>query len=119
MATLQCVGIDTSLYASQTAVQSDPQNSDDNRFPDDRPPDDCDEDDESIADLGDSVDVIPTDGEPLYFFYDCETTGGTYHRDHIIEVAASVIVPDGLDISTTQFSSLCHTSRHIARKGNQ
>ena len=52
MATLQRVGIDTSLYASQTAVQSDPQNSDDNRLPDDRPPDDCDEDDESIADLG-------------------------------------------------------------------
>ena len=37
MATLECVGIDTSLYASQTAVQSDPQNSDVNRLPDDRP----------------------------------------------------------------------------------
>ena len=83
MATLQCVRIDTSFNASQTAVQSDPQNSDNNRLTDDRPPDDCDEDDESIADLGDSVDVIPNEGEP-YFFYDCETTGGSYRHDHII-----------------------------------
>ena len=118
MATLECVGIDTSLYASQTAVQSDPQNSDDNRLPDDRPSNDCDEDHESIADLGNSVDITPHDCDPLYFFYECETTGGSYYRDHIIEVAASVLVPDGLDITITQFSSLCHTSRHIARKGN-
>ena len=73
---------------------------------------------ESIADLGNSVDITPDDCDPLYFFYDCETTGGSYYRDHIIEVAASVLVPDGLDITITQFSSLCHTSRHIARKGN-
>ena len=52
-----------------------------------------------------------------YFFYDCETTGGSYHCDHIVEVAAVVEVPDGVDINTTEYSSLCHTSRHIPRKG--
>ena len=64
------------------------------------------------------VDVTPSDSEPLLFFYDCETTGGNYNCDHIIEVATTVVVPDGLRITSTQFSSLCHTSRHIAQKGN-
>ena len=41
------------------------------------------------------MDAIPNDDEPLYFFYDCETTRRSYHCDHIIEVATSVIVPDG------------------------
>ena len=44
MATLQYVWIDTSLYTSQTAVQSDVLDSDDNRPPDNRLPDDCDDD---------------------------------------------------------------------------
>ena len=101
------VGIDTSL---QSAVL-DPQNCDEDGLPDD-----CD--DESIQ-LYDGVDITPYDGEPLLFFYDCETTGGSYHHDHIIEVAATVKVPDDLQITSTQFSSLCHSSRHIAWKGNK
>ena len=113
MATLQYVGIDTSLYTNQTAVQPDLLDSDDNRPPDDRLPDDCDDDVQL-----DGVDVTPNDNEPLLFFYDYETTGGSYQRDHIIEVAATVVVPDGLHITSTQFSSLCHTSCHIAWKGN-
>ena len=114
MATLQYVGIDTSLYTSQTAVQPDLLDSDDNRPPDDRLLDDCDDD----VQLDDGVDVTPNDSEPILFFYDCKTTRGSYHRDHIIEVAATVAVPDGLHITSTQFSSLCHASHHIARKGN-
>ena len=43
-------------------------------------------------------------------------TGGTYHRDHITEVAAIVAVPNGVHFTNTEYSSLCHTSRHIARK---
>ena len=111
MATLQYVGIDTSLYTTQSAVP-DPQDCDEDGLADD-----CD--DEPIQ-FYDGVDVTPNDGKPRLFFYDCETTGGSYHRDHIIEVAATVIVPGGLHItSSTQFSSLCHSSRHIARKGNK
>ena len=118
MATLQYVGIDTSLYTSQTAVPPDSLDSDDNISPEDRLSNDCDND-ESIVQLDDGVDVTPNDSEPLLFFYDCETTEGSYHQDHIIEVAATVVVPDGLHITSTQFSSLCHISRHIARKGNK
>ena len=111
MATLQYVGIDTSLYTSQYAVQSDPQDSDE-----DRPPDDCDD---KLIQFHDGVDVTPSDSEPLIFFYDCETAEGSYHHDHIIEIAATVIVSVGLHISISQFSSLCHTSHHIAQKGNK
>ena len=60
--------------------------------------------------------VTPNDSE---LFYDCKTTGGSYHCDHIIEVAATVVVPDGSHITSTQFFSLCHTSRHIALNGNK
>ena len=110
MVTLQYVGIDTSLYTTQSAVP-DPQDCDEYGLPDD-----CD--DEPIQ-LYDGVDVTPNDGEPL-LSYDCETTGGSYHCNHIIKVAATVIVPDGLHITCgTQFSSLCHSSHHIARKGNK
>ena len=73
--------------------------------------------DDNAIQFDDNVDVTPSDGKPLLFFYDCETTGGSYHRDHITEVAAVVEVPDGVHINTTEYSSLCHTSRHIPRKG--
>ena len=105
MATLQGVGIDTSLYSSHSAAQPDTQDSDE------EPADD------NAIQFDDNVDVTPSDGKPLLFFYDCETTGGSYHRDHITEVAAVVEVPDGVHINTTEYSSLCHTSRHIPRKG--
>ena len=104
------MGIDTSLYTTQSAV-SDPQDCDKDGLADD-----CD--DEPIQ-FYDGVDVTPNDGEPLLFFHDCEKTRGSYHRDHIIEVAATVIVPDGLHITSIQFSSLCHSSRHIAQKSNK
>ena len=112
MATLQYVGIDTSLYTTQSAV-SDPQDCDE-----DGPPDDYD--DELIhIEFYDGVDVTPNDGKLLLFFYDCKTTRGSHHHDHIIEVVDTVIVPDGLHITSTQFSSLCHSSRHIHQKGNK
>ena len=106
------MGIDISLYTSQTTAQPD-LDSDDNRPPDDRLPDNCDDD----VQLDDGVDVTPNDSEPLLFFYDCETTEGSYHCDLIIEVAATMVVLNGFNITNTQFSSLCHTSHHIARKG--
>ena len=67
MATLQYVGIDTSLYTSQTAVPPDSLDSDDNRSPEDRLSNDCDND-ESIVQLDDGVDVTPNDSQPLLFF---------------------------------------------------
>ena len=41
----------------------------------------------------------------------------SFYQDHIVEVGSMVIAPDGVSISNDEFSSLCHTSRHIARKG--
>ena len=37
---------------------------------------------------------FPTHGKRLMILFDCETTGGSHYSDHIIEVAATVIVPD-------------------------
>ena len=72
MATLQYVGIDTSLYTSQTAVPPDSLDSDDNRSPEDRLFNDCDNDEPlySLMMCG-----CNNDSEPLLFFYDCETQG--------------------------------------------
>ena len=36
---------------------------------------------------------------------------------HIIEVAATVIVPDNTSITKEEFSSLCRTSKHISSFG--
>ena len=49
--------------------------------------------------------------------YDCETTGGSFHQDHIMETDTTVIIPDGMSISNEEFCSLCHTSLHIVHKG--
>jgi len=53
------------------------------------------------------------------FLYDSKTTGGSHYSDHITEVAATVIVLENVSIATTEFPSLCHTSKHIAIFGNQ
>ena len=66
--------------------------------------------------------AVPVNGrQQLLFFYDCETTGGSHYTDHIIEVAATVIVPTNLSITSTatEFSSLCHTSHPISPMGKQ
>jgi len=44
------------------------------------------------------------DGDPLLFAYDCEATGGSFYADHIIKMAAVVIVPDNVTVSETSFS---------------
>jgi len=47
----------------------------------------------------------PDSGEPLIFIYDCETTGGSHVVDHIIEIAAMVLVPDEVHITKLEFST--------------
>ena len=48
---------------------------------------------------------------------DCETTGGSCHKDHIMEIASVLIASDDVNISKADFTSLCHMSRHIVQKG--
>ena len=63
--------------------------------------------------------IPPDDRKQLLFFYKCETTGGSHYEDHIIEIGAAVIVPDNLtsSITTTEYASLCHTTRPINPNG--
>ena len=49
-------------------------------------------------------------GEPLLFIYDCETTRGSHMMDHIIEIAAMVLAPEGVHITNTGVLHSCHTS---------
>ena len=49
--------------------------------------------------------------------FDYETIGGSHYCHYIIEVAATVIVPDNVLITTTEFSNLCRTSKHISSFG--
>jgi len=55
---------------------------------------------------------------PLLFIFDCETTGLHIYKDHIVELAAQVAVPEGVLVGTDEFSSLCYTARHIPKQGN-
>ena len=77
---------------------------------------------QAISPIGNSLSTgstIPPDDRKLLFFYKCETTGGSHYEDHIIEIGAAVIVPDNLtsSITTTEYASLCHTTRPIDPNG--
>ena len=116
MVTLQAVGVTTSTYRSDTAlVDGDTALEDDavvlESLPSDEEPD--------IPPSPNSSATDPTidNGEPLLFIYDCETTGGSHLRDHIMEVGSVVVAPEGVSMSRPEFSSLCHTSQHIVRQG--
>ena len=81
-------------------------------------PDDAIDFDAVDADLGDNdlsveeSEASSDDAKPLFFLYDCESTGLSIYTDHIIEIAAEVI-DSPLSSSNTTFSSLVKTSRRI------
>ena len=54
---------------------------------------------------------------PLYFFFDCETTGLSIYNDHMTELAAKTIGVPNSSVSQPTFSSLIHTSRNISKPG--
>ena len=65
------------------------------------------------------MNVTPNDGKLTLSFNDCKTRGENYPLNYIIGVEATVIVPDGLHITSTQSSILCYPPHHIAWKGNK
>lgn len=72
-------------------------------------------------DSSESEDELPDHPSPLYFLYDCEGTGGSVYKDHIVEIAA-VLQPLPHNVKTTQptkFQSLVNTSKRIAAPGNK
>ena len=109
MVTLESVGLPTSSYGTDTALEVDDTGMD-KYTSDDKP-------DSPITFVNSATAPTVEDSEPLLFIYDCETTGGSHLRDHIMEVGSMVSIPDGVSISNAEFSSLCHTSLHIARQG--
>ena len=72
--------------------------------------------DSSDDECGDELQGNPS---PLYFLYDCEGTGGSIYKDHILEIAA-VLQPLANNVEThleKSFHSLVNTSRRIAAPG--
>ena len=72
--------------------------------------------DSSDDECGDELQGNPS---PLYFLYDCEGTGGSIYKDHIVEIAA-VLQPLVNNVEThlaKSFHSLVNTSRRIAAPG--
>ena len=118
MVTLQAVGVTTSTYSCDTALEDDTALETDTVLEGDT---DVMFDEKLLSTIpADSSATDPTmnSGKPLLFFYDCETTGGSHLRDHIMEVGSVVVVPEGAMVTTAEFSSLCHTSQHIVRQGS-
>jgi len=54
----------------------------------------------------------------LMFFFDCETSGLSFYKHHITELAAKVVAPSDVSISTTEFSALCYTAINISPTGD-
>ena len=53
---------------------------------------------------------------PVLIVYDSESTSGSIHSDHIIEVCGKVFaVSDAVVISKPEYSSLIHSSRTIMK----
>lgn len=63
---------------------------------------------------------IPEGGEPLYFFYDCETTDLDIKLDSIIEIAA-VVYTKALRhrVRQPEFQSLCFTDHKLSAVAKQ
>ncbi len=59
---------------------------------------------------------VTNDSEPLFFLYDCETTGLSIYNDHITDIAAKVIASP-VPLSNGSFSCLVKTSKHISATG--
>ena len=71
--------------------------------------------------IGEENDIIhnttASQGNPLFFFYDSEATGGSVYTEHIIEMAAVVSVPEGVSVTKSAMSSLLGTSKGINSRG--
>jgi len=114
MDTLQASGVSTSTYHGDSLLDGE-QSSEDN-----------DDYDENGEDWNVALDEDDAEGDApatnsrsrsLIFIFDCETTGLSIYQEHMVELAAEVLVPSGVTISRTEFSSLCYTARRIPKQG--
>ena len=118
MKSLKAVSVTTS-YCGTAGSESEESGDSDNSE------DELSEPDNYISNLTDSSDDDESSDEvtdspfPLYFLYDCEGTGGSIYKDHIVEIAAVLQPLPGIvetNIPTT-FQSLINTSKRIAAPG--
>lgn len=64
--------------------------------------------------------TFPPGCEPLYFFYDCETTGLDPRTDSVIEIAAVVYSkPLRHGVRRAEFQSLCFTDHKLSAVAKQ
>ncbi|XP_015778904.1 PREDICTED: uncharacterized protein LOC107356795 [Acropora digitifera] len=117
MKSLKSVSVTTSYCGAGHDTDSELESSDSENSEELSEPDNCipnstdSSDDKSGEEMSDNL-------SPLYFPYDCEGTGGSIYKDHIVEIAASLQpLPSNLHVKTklpTTFQSLVNTSKRIA-----
>ena len=73
------------------------------------------ENDDSTVFDADECNSDPNNYLPLLFMFDCETTGLSIYQDHIVELAAQVVVPEGASLGTTEFTTLCYIAQRIPK----
>ena len=119
MDTLKTKGVSTSSYKGDSLLDNgNDESGDENNNGSD---DDLDDDGLFVHDDDPVSDGADCNSDPnclpLLFVFDCETTGLHIYKDHIVELAAQVVVPEGVSVSTNEFSSLCYTARRIPKQG--
>ena len=123
MKSLKSVSVTTSYCGGGHDTDSELESSDSESSEEElSEPDNCipnstdSSDDESGEEMSDNP-------SPLYFLYDCEGTGGSIYKDHIVEIAAVLQpLPSNLHLKTklpTTFQSLVNTSKRIAAAGKK
>ena len=123
MKSLKSVSVTTSYCGAGHDTDSELESSDSESSEEElSEPDNCipnstdSSDDESGEEMSDN-------SSPLYFLYDCEGTGGSIYKDHIVEIAAVLQpLPSNLHVKTklpTTFQSLVNTSKRIAAPGKK
>ena len=123
MKSLKSVSVTTSYCGAGHDTDSELESSDSESSEEElSEPDNCipnstdTSDDESGEEMSDNL-------SPLYFLYDCEGTGGSIYKDHIVEIAAVLQpLPSNLHVNTklpTTFQSLVNTSKRIAAPGKK
>ena len=66
-----------------------------------------------------SQDQFTSTAKPLFFVYDCESTATDIYKNHIMEIAATTVLPEAVQLPDvkTEFQSLVSTSRRILPAG--
>ncbi|XP_065915443.1 uncharacterized protein [Dysidea avara] len=118
MDTLKTTGVSTSSYKGDSLLDNGNDESGDEN--NNGSGDDLDDDGLFVHDDDPVSDGADCNSDPnclpLLFVFDCETTGLHIYKDHIVELAAQVVVPEGVSVSTNEFSSLCYTARRIPKQ---